>query len=90
MSCDTLHERHWYTLFGHPGLRSPLCVRCAHPNPRPLSETEWDELLHHRQRRGRPFGSQLEAAITAENERRRTLARKTRDILAEIDQVNAP
>jgi hypothetical protein len=90
MSCDALHERHWYTLYGHPGLRSPLCVRCAHPNPRPLSDAEWNELLYHRKRRGRPFGSALEAAIAAENERRRAVIGKVQGILAEIGPMRAP
>lgn len=31
-----------------PGYRSPVCVRCGTPNPRPLSEAEWDELLQLR------------------------------------------
>jgi hypothetical protein len=38
------HGRHWFALHGQVGLRSPVCVRCGAPNPRPLSEGELREL----------------------------------------------
>jgi hypothetical protein len=78
-----------------PGFRSPVCVRCGNPNPRPLLDREWDELLDYRnfgrgERSGKPFGIKgLEAAIAAENDRRRTVAAKIRDIMTEISEVNA-
>lgn len=31
-----------------PGYRSPVCVRCGAPNPRPLTDAERDELLQLR------------------------------------------
>jgi len=38
------HGRHWFVIHGVVGLRTPLCVRCGHPNPKPLNEQEWKEL----------------------------------------------
>jgi len=38
------HRRHWFTLHGAPGARTPVCVRCGAENPKPLKEEEWDEL----------------------------------------------
>lgn len=64
------HARHWYSFYGMPGYRSPVCVRCSEPNPRPLSAGEWDELMSRREQRGRPFRPAIEAAITAERNRR--------------------
>lgn len=33
MSCGN-HARHWFSLYGMPGFRSPVCVRgCGQPNP---------------------------------------------------------
>lgn len=34
------HGRHWFTVYGAPGLRSPRCQRCGVPNPRPLTTDE--------------------------------------------------
>lgn len=34
------HSRHWFSVYGMPGLRSPVCRRCGEPNPRPLDESE--------------------------------------------------
>lgn len=39
------HGRHWFTVYGMPTTRSPVCVRCGATNPRPLSEDEWDEVI---------------------------------------------
>jgi hypothetical protein len=84
------HGRHWFTFYGQPGLRSPVCVRCATPNPRPLKPEEWDALLSYRELRGGVlFIKGMEGAITAEQKRRRAAQRKIRDILAEIDAQRA-
>jgi hypothetical protein len=64
--------RHWFSFYGWPGFRSPVCVRCGAPNPRPLGETEWGDLIAYlddSQVRG-PFvwpdaRAAFEAAITA-------------------------
>jgi hypothetical protein len=32
--------RHWFSVYGAPGLRSPVCRRCGAPNPRRLNESE--------------------------------------------------
>ena len=49
MSCANYNSRHWFSFYGCPGYRSPVCVRCGAPNPRPLSQAEWDELITLRQ-----------------------------------------
>jgi hypothetical protein len=44
------HQRHWYSIHGQAYLRSPVCVRCGHPNPKPLSDDDWRALVdfnHH-------------------------------------------
>ncbi len=88
MSCRG-HIRHWFTVYGSPGLRTPVCVRgCGTPNPRPLTEDEWRDLAQYRRLVGR-LDAQTEAAIAAEQERRRTAARKMRDILTEIAEQRA-
>jgi hypothetical protein len=62
--------RHWFTVVGHVGLRSPVCVSCGAPNPRPLSEHDWAELMYYRDTvLGRPFRApDLEEAIQAHRE----------------------
>ena len=35
--------RHWFSVYGCPGTRKPLCA-CGARNPRPLTGAEWDEL----------------------------------------------
>lgn len=40
------HQRHWYALYGHPGMRSPVCVRCGADNPRELTDEEWGNLIY--------------------------------------------
>jgi hypothetical protein len=37
--------RHWRIAFGTVGLRTPVCVYCGSPNPRPLADWEWDDLI---------------------------------------------
>ena len=37
------HARHWFTVYGAPGLRAPKCKRCGAPNPRPLTAQEIHE-----------------------------------------------
>jgi hypothetical protein len=45
------HARHWFSVYGYPGLRAPACQRgCGAKNPRPLSEqeqTDYDFLARH-------------------------------------------
>lgn len=44
------HHRHWFSVHGQAYLRSPVCVRCGAPNPRPLSEEDLGNLAdfnHH-------------------------------------------
>jgi len=37
--------RHWRIAFGTVGLRTPVCVYCGSPNPKPLTDYEWDDLI---------------------------------------------
>ncbi len=37
--------RHWRIAFRTVGLRTPVCVFCGSPNPKPLADWEWDELI---------------------------------------------
>lgn len=36
--------RHRRIAWGTVGLRTPVCVYCGSPNPRPLTRCEWDDL----------------------------------------------
>jgi hypothetical protein len=40
--------RHWFSLAGLTGVRTPVCVRCGEPNPRKLSDAEWADLAYWR------------------------------------------
>jgi hypothetical protein len=40
----TSGARHWFTVYGAVRMRSPVCGRCGAPNPRPLSDDDWDAL----------------------------------------------
>ena len=45
------NARHWFAIPGYVGYRSPVCVRCGAPNPRPLSATErrdYDDVMAQR------------------------------------------
>lgn len=46
-------RRHWFSVYGRVRLRSPVCVRCEAPNPRPLTEDEWAALTDYRKMGGR-------------------------------------
>jgi hypothetical protein len=35
------YQRHWFTLRGMVGARSPKCVRCGAPNPVELTNDDW-------------------------------------------------
>ena len=37
--------RHWRIAFGTVGLRTPVCVYCGSPNPKPLTDDEWAALI---------------------------------------------
>jgi hypothetical protein len=37
--------RHWRIAFNTVGLRTPVCVFCGSPNPKPLNEYEWGALI---------------------------------------------
>jgi len=37
--------RHWRIVYGYPGMRTPVCWDCGSPNPKPLSEQEWINLI---------------------------------------------
>lgn len=42
--------RHWFTVYGWVGQRSPFCRRCKASNPRPLTPEEqrsYDDLMAH-------------------------------------------
>jgi len=39
--------RHWRIAFGTVGLRTPVCVYCGSPNPKPLADHEWEALIEH-------------------------------------------
>ena len=41
------HGRHWYTVRGHVGVRSPKCIRCGFPNPTPLTTDDWQQVLEY-------------------------------------------
>lgn len=43
------HQRHWFSIRGQAYLRSPVCVRCGAPNPRPLADDEWSQLAEFNQ-----------------------------------------
>ena len=37
--------RHWRIIPGTVGVRAPVCTTCGSPNPKPLTEQEWAELM---------------------------------------------
>jgi hypothetical protein len=37
--------RHWRIAIGTVGMRTPVCVWCGSPNPRPLAGWEWRDLI---------------------------------------------
>ena len=43
--CGNFYVRHWRIAFGTVGMRTPVCSRCGSPNPKPLAEDEWVDLL---------------------------------------------
>lgn len=53
-TCPAGHIRHWFTMYGYPGIRTPTCQRCKAPNPRPLTDEEqreYDAVLAQRRQR---------------------------------------
>jgi hypothetical protein len=55
--------RHWRVAFGTVGLRTPVCVFCGSPNPRPLADWEWEDLTDWSQ--NHRVGDHVKAAIEA-------------------------
>ena len=55
--------RHWRIAFGTVGLRTPVCIYCGSPNPKPLTDDEWRELIDWS--RLQQVGSRVRAAIEA-------------------------
>lgn len=55
--------RHWRIAFGTVGLRTPVCVYCGSPNPKPLTDLEWRELIAWS--RNAAVGDRVRAAIEA-------------------------
>jgi hypothetical protein len=78
-------ERHWFTVWGRTGLRSPVCMNCGAPNPRPLSDTGWATLVSYLSRHAVP-NDDLIRAVRERVAAQKIAARKTRDILAEIEE----
>lgn len=56
------HRRHWFVLYGEPGSRVPVCVRCGADNPKPLKDDEWTG-LEGMLDSGWPVGNKVEGAI---------------------------
>jgi hypothetical protein len=48
----SLDSRHWFTVYGIVGLRSPVCRRCGAPNPRPLTPDEQSNYDYWKSTRG--------------------------------------
>ncbi len=55
--------RHWRIAFRAVGLRTPVCVYCGSPNPRPLKDWEWEELASWA--RNVSVGDQVRTALEA-------------------------
>ena len=55
--------RHWRVAFGSIGIRTPVCVYCGSPNPRPLTDQEWRELIGYAKTRS--LGDHVRSAIEA-------------------------
>jgi hypothetical protein len=62
--CPGRH-RHWRIAFGAVGMRTPVCVFCGSPNPRPLDDDEWFQLADWA--RDHKLGAHVTAAL-AEHE----------------------
>lgn len=55
--------RHWRIAFGTVGMRTPVCVYCGDPNPKPLTDAEWADLIDLS--RHRSVGDHVRTAIEA-------------------------
>jgi hypothetical protein len=55
--------RHWRIAWRTVGLRTPVCIFCGSPNPRPLTECEWSDLIDWSQDHG--VGDYVRSAIEA-------------------------
>ena len=65
--------RHWRTAFGAVGMRTPVCVYCGSPNPRPLADWEWEDLINWA--RERSVGDHVRTAIEGRAATDATIAR---------------
>lgn len=43
--CDGLRARHWRIMPRSVGMRAPVCIHCGSPNPKPLSDEEWVQVI---------------------------------------------
>lgn len=60
--------RHWRTIWNTVGLRAPVCVYCGDPNPRPLTDWEWEDLIGWSQ--DHSVGDHVRTAIEAHQKER--------------------
>jgi hypothetical protein len=42
--CKAGRARCWRIIGGTVGMRSPVCIYCGSPNPKPLADWEWAEV----------------------------------------------
>ena len=57
--------RHWRIAYGTVGMRTPVCTECGSPNPKPLSEFEWRDLIGWASQPGVNVGDHVRTAIEA-------------------------
>ncbi len=55
--------RHWRVAWGTVGVRRPVCIYCGSPNPRPLTEWEWEDLIMWSQ--DHSLGDHVRSAVKA-------------------------
>lgn len=60
--------RHWRIAWRTVGLRTPVCLYCGSPNPRPLTDGEWADLIDWAEHYS--VGDHVRAAIEARQAQR--------------------